>query len=95
MWFNENIKTTKLNDSNLIPLVSDNSKWKSSSSPAYCWYENNENEKAEDSALYNWYTINTNKLCPEGWHIPTNNDWRTLIYYIGSNAGEYIKATDS
>jgi uncharacterized protein (TIGR02145 family) len=43
--------------------------------------------------LYNWYTVNTNKLCPRGWHIPADAEWRTLITYLGgeSIAGDKLK----
>jgi len=27
--------------------------------------------------LYNWYTAK--KICPEGWHLPANNEWEDLI----------------
>jgi uncharacterized protein (TIGR02145 family) len=32
--------------------------------------------------LYNWYTINTGKLCPSGWHVPTNEDFTELTTYL-------------
>jgi uncharacterized protein (TIGR02145 family) len=33
---------------------------------------------ASYGALYNWYTVATGKLCPEGWHVPTNGEWTEL-----------------
>jgi len=36
-------------------------------------------------ALYNWHTVNTGKLCPTGWHVPTNEEWTTLITYLGGD----------
>jgi uncharacterized protein (TIGR02145 family) len=33
-------------------------------------------------------------ICPSGWHIPTSDDWKTLINFVGTteNAGLYLKA---
>jgi uncharacterized protein (TIGR02145 family) len=34
-------------------------------------------------------------ICPEGWHIPSNDDWSTLNNNVGgsSTAGEHLKST--
>jgi len=29
--------------------------------------------------LYNYAAMNSNKLCPVGWHVPTDNDWLIFI----------------
>ena len=36
--------------------------------------------------LYNWYAVNTGKLCPQGWHIPTDAELTTLTNYLGGDA---------
>jgi uncharacterized protein (TIGR02145 family) len=38
-------------------------------------------------------------ICPSGWHIPNDDEWATLINFVGipgteNNAGEYLKAKD-
>lgn len=37
--------------------------------------------------------MNTGKLSPEGWHIPTTDEWDTLVKYIGNGefSGELVK----
>jgi len=83
-WMAENLKTTKYNDNSDILLVEDAEAWAGFSKPAYCWYDNEEaNNKATYGALYNWYTVNTGKLCPTGWHVPTDSEWKTLEMYLG------------
>jgi uncharacterized protein (TIGR02145 family) len=87
VWMTENLKTTKYNDGTAIPLVTDDTAWAGLTTPGYCWSDNNEDYKSTYGALYNWYTINTGKLCPVGWHVPSDEEWTTLIDYLG---GEYV-----
>ncbi|GBU24192.1 hypothetical protein R83H12_00820 [Fibrobacteria bacterium R8-3-H12] len=32
-------------------------------------------------------------ICPNGWHIPRDAEWKTLTSYVGTNAGTKLKAT--
>ena len=78
IWMASNLKTTKYNDGTAIPLVTDETAW-IHSTPGYCWYENDSvTNKSTYGALYNWYTVKTGKLCPTGWHVPTEPEWTTL-----------------
>src|SRR5690554_5171130 len=43
--------------------------------------------------LYNWHAVNTGKLCPTGWHVPSDAEWTELTDYLGENAGGKLKAT--
>lgn len=87
VWMGENLKTTKYNDGTSIPLVSDAASWAVLNSPGYCWYNNDEGaNKATYGALYHWLTGNTGKLCPTGWHVPTDAEWTILTTYLGGEA---------
>jgi len=94
-WMVENLRTTKYNDGTAIPNVTDNDQWANLTTGAYCWYDNNTENKNKYGALYNWYAVDTKKLAPEGWHVPTDAEWTTLINYLGgeSTAGGKMKAT--
>ena len=86
VWTIENLKTTKYNDGTVIPLVTNQTTWNLLSTPAYCWYDNDgATNKVTYGALYNWYTINTGKLCPTGWHVPTDAEWDVLSGYLGGD----------
>ncbi len=87
VWMAENLKTTILNDGTIIPLVHDSTEWAASSTPACCWAFNEIYYKKDYGALYNWYAVNTGKLCPTGWHVPSDDEWSALISYLG---GEYV-----
>jgi uncharacterized protein (TIGR02145 family) len=84
VWMASNLKVTKLNDNSAIPQVPDNTTWANLSTPSYCWYNNDATtNKSTYGALYNWYTVNTGKLCPIGWHVPTDAEWTILTNYLG------------
>ena len=93
IWMAENLKTTKYNDNTSISNVTDDAAWVALTSPAYCWYNNDAaTYKAPYGALYNWYTVNTGKLCPTGWHVPSEPEFRVFDAYLCSvNAAGKVK----
>lgn len=86
-WMVANLTTTKLNDGTPIPLVTDAKLWSGLESAACCWHDNNPAYHVTYGVLYNWYAVGTNKLCPAGWHVPTDEEWTLLTNYAG---GEYV-----
>jgi uncharacterized protein (TIGR02145 family) len=93
VWIAENLKTTKLNDGKAIPLVTDDAKWKALKTPAYCLYKNEEKNKEVYGVLYNYYAVKTRKLCPVGWHVPTEPEWAVMLQFLGdpATAGDKLK----
>jgi uncharacterized protein (TIGR02145 family) len=85
-WMAANLKTTKYNDGTSIPLVTDGTVWSTDTTPAYCWYNDQEaTYKNPYGGLYNWYAVNTGKLAPAGWHVPSDAEWATLVTYLGDS----------
>ncbi|GEM_PF-4968185 len=42
--------------------------------------------------LYNWWTVNDSRgLAPEGWHVPSDKEWETLIDYLGGKENALVK----
>lgn len=97
IWMAENLKSTKFNDNTSVPLITGNSTWAGSSSPACCWYDNSISNKDVYGALYNWYTVNINgkNICPAGWHVPVDPEWQILVDILGGEgyAGTKLKET--
>jgi len=91
VWMTNNLMTTKYNDGTPITLITDNSSWQNATGGAYSWYNNKETNKATYGALYNWYAVNTNKLCPIGWHVPSQKDIHLLLMALGSQGGDKLK----
>jgi uncharacterized protein (TIGR02145 family) len=84
VWMAANLSTTKYNDGTDIPEVDDNTEWTSITTAAFCWYRNDPGSfKQMYGALYNWFAVNTGKLCPLGWHVPTETEWTQLTVSVG------------
>jgi uncharacterized protein (TIGR02145 family) len=94
VWMAANLKTTKYSDGTPIPNVT-TTQWANLSTPAYSWRKNDESFKNPYGALYNWHTVNTGKLCPSGWHVPSEDEWMALESYVGGNSvtGSRLKET--
>jgi uncharacterized protein (TIGR02145 family) len=93
-WMAENLKTTKYNDNTSIPNVTDGPTWIGLTTPGYCWYNNDASGyKDTYGALYNFYAATTGKLCPTGWHVPSDAEFTTFTNSLGdiNYAGGKIK----
>jgi len=91
-WMAENLRTTRYNDSILIPPPFA----KSSAAlygPFVCTYKYTLNSDTIKTygRLYNWLAITADngKLCPKGWHIPTDAEWTTLTNYLAAHGYNY------
>ena len=88
IWMAENLRTTKYKNDEGIATTFSNELWGTTDVGLYCNYNNTENldSIATYGRLYNWYAVNNeNSLAPEGWRVPTVNDWNTLIEYLGGD----------
>ncbi len=93
-WMAENLKTSTYNDGSSIHKVKDEAAWAGSSTPACCWYGNDEEAFRQIyGTLYNWYSVNTGKLCPSGWHVPSDAEWSVLVAFLNGEkiAGGKLK----
>jgi uncharacterized protein (TIGR02145 family) len=89
IYMAENLKTTRYNDGTAVPFITDKTVWNTINTPGYCWYDDASTYKDTYGALYNWYAVNTGKLCPTGWHVPTDAEWKTLLNaYVGAKLKE-------
>ena len=80
VWMAENLATRQYNDGTTIPQVSNPTFWQALTDGALCWYENS---STLYGSLYNWHAVNSGKLCPAGWHVPTDEEWNTMIAAVG------------
>lgn len=71
---------------------------------AFCFYNNNQNSEADTyGALYTWSaatksfdnrnsnkSVNIQGVCPDGWHIPSDNEWQELELALGLSDEELV-----
>ena len=89
IWMAENLRTTKYRDGSAIPEVTDNAAWQGLSTGAWSNYGNFAGNNATYGKLYNWHAVNDARgLCPQGWHVATDAEWKTLETTLGLPASE-------
>lgn len=94
-WMAGNLKTTKFSDGSFIPIITDPVLWSNMTTPACCWQNNDPIRKVTYGVLYNWYAVQSGKLCPVGWHVPSDEEWIVLTDFLGGEdiAGSKLKET--
>ncbi len=97
-WMAENLRTTKYRNGVSISEVTDNTEWLNTNEGAYCNNHNSSNcdTIATFGRLYNWYAVSDSRnIAPIGWHVPSDEEWTTLITSLGGDelAGEKLKET--
>ena len=102
VWTVENANMVTYRDGTPIPqkLYGLGTEWESLTTGAWCYIDNDPTKER----LYNWYAVagihdtdpNTpnKKLAPEGWHIPSNEEWQILENYLINNGYNYDGTTE-
>lgn len=97
LWMAENLSTSKFRNGDPIMEAKNYQEWSKAGSEqkaAYCYYEfKAENGKAYGK-LYNWYAVTDDRgLAPEGWKVPSVDDFSKLQSEIGEgSAGKALKS---
>ena len=100
IWTVDNAQVTTYRDGTIIPQVTDPEEWSNLTTGAWTYYNNDPTKEK----LYNWYAVmgihdtdpsTPNKeFAPEGWHIPSENEWNNLYNYLISNGYNYDCSTN-
>ncbi len=93
-WLGRNLRTTSFADGTTIAGNLTNAEWQANTTGAWAVVPH-DNVQGIDSdeemleaygALYNWFAVNNPAgLCPEGWHVATDDDWTELADYLIDN----------
>ena len=93
-WFSENVR--------YLPEVSPSNEGSDAVPHAYVYdYEGNQVDVAKSTLNYHQYGVLYNfpavvqwDLCPNGWHVPTDEEWTAMTLSLGSEvfAGNMMKA---
>jgi uncharacterized protein (TIGR02145 family) len=96
VWMSKNLDVDTYRNGDHIPEVTDQNEWANLTSGAWCYYDNDPANGKIYGKLYNWYAVNDPRcLSPDGWHIPTDEEWTVLTDYLGGEevAGGKLKST--
>jgi uncharacterized protein (TIGR02145 family) len=79
-WMAENLKAVTYLNGDSIVNITNNATWAGMGIGAYSYNNNNASNNCPYGKLYNWFAVNDNrKLCPSGWHVPSDLEWNSLI----------------
>jgi uncharacterized protein (TIGR02145 family) len=94
IWMSKNLDVTHYKNGDVILEVTDAKKWGDIIGGAYCHYNNDPSNNAVYGKLYNANAVIDDRgLAPDGWHIPTIEEWALLENYLGKlNAGSDLKS---
>jgi uncharacterized protein (TIGR02145 family) len=98
-WMIVNLDIETYRNGDIIPQVTDVKTWGesfTSKTGAWCYFNFDPANGVIYGKLYNWYAVNDPRgLAPQGWHIPTDDEWTTLGNFLGGNevAGGKMKTT--
>ena len=89
LWMAENLKVTHFNNGDEIPTGYSTSEWYTIWDDAYAVYDDDPSNVESYGNLYNWFAIDDSRgICPESYHIPTDDEWYVLLEYLGGDTGE-------
>jgi uncharacterized protein (TIGR02145 family) len=89
IWMKKNLDVVTYRNGDTIPQVSDATEWENLTTGAWCYYNNDPKNGEIYGKLYNWYAVNDPRgLAPEGWRIPTDEEWKELEMCLGMSQSE-------
>jgi len=100
LWMAENLYVSRFRNGDTIPEAKTDEEWERAgdeSNPAWCYYDNDLANGKRYGKLYNWYAVaDPRGLAPEGWHIPSDEEWIQLTDNLGGEeiAGYKMKSTN-
>lgn len=90
-WMAEDLRVKKYrNGDYIIQIQTDTALWSNDSQGAYC--DNKDIAGNLIGRFYNWYVVtNSKNIAPDGWHIPSDDEWKQLEKYLGVNSADADK----
>lgn len=100
-WMAENLKVARYANGDSIPNITNNTEWANlgdnNTDKGYCHQNNNANNESDTyGALYTYAAAvngdnsgnNVQGVCPNGWHLPSDGEWKTLEMALGMTQAE-------
>lgn len=84
IWMVENLKTAHYRNGDAISSINATGNWDELTSGGFCNYNSNSSSGEIYGKLYNFYAVEDSRnIAPEGWHVPTREEYKTLLNYLG------------
>jgi uncharacterized protein (TIGR02145 family) len=94
-WMSENLNVSHFRNGDTIPEVRSSGEWKrmgEEGKPAWCFMQNDPEKGKKFGRLYNWYAVNDPRgLAPKGWHVASDDEWTSMINYLGGGVLAALK----
>jgi len=88
-WMAQNLRTTRYNNGELIGTTARNYNALGEATPKYQWAYFFNEDNVIRGRLYTWYAVtDVRGVCPIGWHLPSDQEWKTLEIYLGMTQAE-------
>ncbi len=94
-WMTQNLRVSRYRNGDPISTGYSDSEWVMLEAGAYSVYNNEPVLLEYFGNLYNWYAIDDDRgICPEGWHVPDDEEWQQLVVFLGGPnfAGDKLKS---
>lgn len=92
LWTRENLAVQRYNNGDLIPRAESRDAWRAAREAgegAWAYYDNDPSHAEAYGLLYNQYAVADDRgLCPEGWHVATDEGWQALERHIGMSEAQ-------
>lgn len=91
-WTAQDLSTTSYRDGTSLPNVTEDSEWDGLTTGAWAYFNNDDRNyynSDKKGKLYNWFAVNDSRgICPAGWKVPSDNDWKTFEIALGMTQEE-------
>jgi uncharacterized protein (TIGR02145 family) len=89
VWMAENLDVDHFRNGDPIPEAKTDKEWVKAGEnkqPAWCYYYKGSMAGVPIGKIYNWYAhTDPRGLAPEGWRIPTDDDFKAMIQQYQNN----------
>ena len=96
-WMASNLEVETFRNGDNIAEIESDEDWISAGKegiPACCNPENDFENGFIYGKLYNWHAVKDPRgLAPEGFHIPTDEEWTQLTEFLGQNVAVKLMST--
>ena len=88
-WFAENLQTAQFRNGDTIPVANPDNPLHTMGQSARAAYNYDENNVSISGWIYNGFVAIDNRgVCPSGWSVPTDEDYKDLERFIGMTEEE-------